>query len=133
MSSKRKLLSHTRRYFVSDIENLHAKLLLLHDVLLVQVVQFSPSSLATDHLAQRQFDVHQVVVVGMQILRMFLNKTLTGFRIATLQTRQFFADGPDDSIDIGRGFSFLASGAFPMTAVLQRLLGHQVPMPVNAA
>ena len=60
----------TRGYFICNIENLHTEFLLLHNVLLVHVelallALLRPSAY---HLAKRQFDIHQVVVVGVQIL-----------------------------------------------------------------
>ena len=75
----------TRGYFICNIENLHTEFLLLHNVLLVHLALLALLRPSAYHLAKRQFDIHQVVVVGVQILRMFFDKTLAGLRVDAFQ------------------------------------------------
>ena len=77
----------TRGYFICNIKNLHTEFLLLHNVLLVHVELAMLAFLLPSayHLAKCQFDIHQVVVVGVQILRVFFDKTLAGLGDGTFK------------------------------------------------
>ena len=57
-------------------------------------------------------------MVGVQVLRVLLDKVLTGFGAASLQPNHLLPDGPNDGVDIGVGrLRLFASGARPSLAV----------------
>ena len=72
-----KAIDGNGRSLVGDLQQLHCDLLFVEELLLseVEYLVALPGRGLPDHLTERQLDVLQVVVVGVQVLRVFPGRT----------------------------------------------------------